>query len=65
MLLFCCYSGKYWPGVKRAASQIATSQKGAEKVEEEEADTVTALASLSMRVVQNGGTAVAVQETTK
>ena len=47
--------GKYWPGIKRAAPQIASSLKDAQKVEEEEADTVTALASLSMRVVQNGG----------
>jgi len=55
--------GKYWPGIKRVASQIASSLTGAQKVEEEEADTVTALASLSMHVVQNRGTGGGIEKT--
>lgn len=55
--------GKYWPGIKRAASQIASSLTGAQKIEEEEADTVTALASLSMHVVQNRGGGIEKTET--
>ena len=47
-------SGKYWSGVKRAAQQIASSMNGAKEMDKEEADTVNALASLSVRVVQNG-----------
>jgi len=46
--------GKYWAGVKRAASQLASSHNGAKKMEKEEADTVTALASLSMQGVLQG-----------
>ena len=46
--------GKFWPGIKRAASQVSSSLNGAKKMEKEEADTVSALASLSMTVVQNG-----------
>lgn len=48
--------GKYWSGVKRASSLISSSQSGAKRMEKEEADTVNALASLSVHVVkQNGG----------
>lgn len=45
---------KYWPSIKRLAAQVGSSLNGAKKMEKEEADTVNALASLSMQVVQNG-----------
>lgn len=44
--------GRYWNSVKRAATQICQSLVQAQQREKEEADTVTALASLSMGVVQ-------------
>ncbi|XP_020606158.1 histone deacetylase 4-like [Orbicella faveolata] len=44
--------GRYWNNVKRAATQICQSLVQAQQREKEEADTVTALASLSMGVVQ-------------
>jgi len=40
---------KFWPGIKRIATQLSKSQQEAERLEKEEADTVTALASLSMQ----------------
>lgn len=47
-----CLAGRYWNNVKRAATQICQSLVQAQQREKEEADTVTALASLSMGVVQ-------------
>ena len=47
-----CLTGRYWNNVKRAATQICQSLVQAQQREKEEADTVTALASLSMGVVQ-------------
>ncbi|XP_066928350.1 histone deacetylase 4-like [Clytia hemisphaerica] len=47
--------GKYWPGVKRAASLVNSSQNSAKRLEKEENETVNALASLSVRVVQQNG----------
>lgn len=44
--------GRYWNSVKREATQICQSLVQAQQREKEEADTVTALASLSMGVVQ-------------
>lgn len=44
--------GRYWNNVKREATQISQSLVQAQQREKEEADTVTALASLSMGVVK-------------
>lgn len=44
--------GRYWNSVKREATQICQSMVQAQQREKEEADTVTALASLSMGVVK-------------
>ena len=46
------FTGRYWSSVKRAATQICHSLVQAQQREKEEADTVTALASLSMGVVK-------------
>ena len=46
------YLGKFWNSVKRTATQISHSVVEARQREKEEADTVTALASLSMRTVE-------------
>ena len=48
----CSLTGRYWNSVKREATQICQSLVQAQQREKEEADTVTALASLSMGVVQ-------------
>ena len=45
-------TGRYWNSVKREATQICQSLVQAQQREKEEADTVTALASLSMGVVK-------------
>ena len=45
------FLGKYWPVVKRYASHIGKSMAEAQKIEKEEAETVNALASLSMQSV--------------
>ena len=45
-------AGRYWNNVKREATQICQSLVQAQQREKEEADTVTALASLSMGVVK-------------
>jgi len=49
----CAPTGRYWNCVKRKATQICQSLVQAQQREKEEADTVTALASLSMGVVQD------------
>ena len=46
------FIGRYWNNVKREATQISQSLVQAQQREKEEADTVTALASLSMGVVK-------------
>ena len=51
--------GKYWTGVKRATSLVNCSQSSAKRMEKEENETVNALASLSVRVVQQNGTQAA------
>ena len=48
----CVFIGRYWNNVKREATQISQSLVQAQQREKEEADTVTALASLSMGVVK-------------
>ena len=52
MTFYHSIPGKYWSGVKRAGALVNSSMEGAKKVEKEEADTVSALASLSMGVVK-------------
>lgn len=46
-------SGKHWSSVKRYASTVGYSLLEAQKHEKEEAETVTALASLTVDTEQN------------
>lgn len=45
-------AGKYWPSVQRHASTLGYSLIEAQKCETEEAETVTAMASLSVAAKQ-------------
>eukprot|EP00794_Sanderia_malayensis_P003589 gene3589-4094_t len=54
--------GKFWSGIKRPATQIGKSQKDAERLEKEEAETVNALASLSMQGIVQGNARINKEE---
>ncbi len=54
MYVMSSFRGKFWPGIKRAATQMGKSQQDAEKLEKEETETVNALASLSMQGIVQG-----------
>lgn len=43
-------AGRYWPSLQRLASSVASSLVEAQECENEEAETVTAMASLSVGV---------------
>ena len=47
-------AGKFWPIIKRIATQVGKPQQEAERLEKEETETVNALASLSMQGIVRG-----------
>ncbi|XP_065053795.1 histone deacetylase 4-like isoform X2 [Rhopilema esculentum] len=53
---------KFWPIIKRIATQVAKPQQEAERLEKEETETVNALASLSMQGIVRGTARVSKEE---